>query len=186
MINTNINIRLTKIEDISLLPDIEYSAGESFRDLPDLAWIADDDAMSVETHLKYVIKGTSWIAEADDQIVGFLCAESTAIDLHVWLLAVRREWQGKGIGRRLMKTVIEHAHRNEFISVTLTTFREVPWNEPFYRSLGFEMVDREKIDPRLQEILHAEIQHGLPGVLRCAMRLLVSPIREKDAQQSGH
>ncbi|MDO9087950.1 MAG: GNAT family N-acetyltransferase [Anaerolineaceae bacterium] len=181
MINTNINIRLTKIEDISLLPDIESSAGKSFRDLPDLAWIADDDVMSVETHLKFVIKGTSWLAEADDQIVGFLCAESTARDLHVWVLAVRREWQSKGIGRRLMKTVIEHAQRNEFISVTLTTFREVQWNEPFYRSLGFEMVDTEKMDPRLQEILHAEIQHGLPGGLRCAMRLLVSPIREKDA-----
>jgi GNAT superfamily N-acetyltransferase len=177
----NTNIRLTKTEDITLLPDIEYSAGESFRDLPNLAWIADDDTMSSDTHLKYVIKGTSWVAESDDQIVGFLCAESAARDLHIWLLAVRREWQGKGIGRRLMKTVIEHAHHNEFISVTLTTFREVPWNEPFYRSLGFEIVDREKMDPRLQEILHAEIQHGLPGVLRCAMRLLVSPIHEKDA-----
>jgi len=182
----NSNMRLTKIEDISLLPDIENSAGESFRDLPYLAWIADDDVMSTETHLKYVTKGTSWVAEVDNQVVGFLCAESAAKDLHIGVLAVRRKWQGKGIGRRLMKTVIEHAHRNEFISVTLTTFREVPWNEPFYRSLGFEMVDREKIDPRLQEILHAEIQHGLPGVLRCAMRLLVSPIREKDAQQSGH
>ena len=182
MINTKVNIRLTKIEDVRLLPGIEYSAGESFRDLPDLAWIADDDVMSVETHLKYVIKGTSWIAEVDDQIVGFLCAESTARDLHVWELAVRREWQGKGIGRRLMKTVIEHAHRNEFRSVTLTTFRASTVEmKPFYRSLGFEMVDREKMDPRLQEILQAEIQHGIPGVLRCAMRLLVSPIREKDA-----
>jgi hypothetical protein len=25
--------------------------------------------------------------------------------------------------------------------VTLTTFRDVPWNAPFYRRLGFEVVD---------------------------------------------
>jgi len=134
--------------------------------------------MSTETHLKYVAQSTSWVAEVDNQVVGFLCAEPAAKDLHIWLLAVRREWQGKGIGRRLMKTVIEHARHNKFISVTLTTFREVPWNEPFYRSLGFEIIDGEKIDSRLMQILDAEIQHGLPGDLRCAMQLLLSRIKE--------
>jgi GNAT superfamily N-acetyltransferase len=130
--------------------------------------------MSTETHLTYVTKRTSWVAEVDDQVVGFLCAEPAARDLHIWELSVRREWQGRGIGRRLMKTVIEHAQHNKFLSVTLTTFREVPWNEPFYRSLGFEMIDREKMDSRLKKILDAEIQHGLPGDLRCAMQLLFS------------
>ena len=164
-----------------MLPDIEHSAGETFRDLPDLAWIADDEDMSVESHLKYVIKGTSWVAEVDDQIIGFLCAELVARDLHIWEMAVRQEWQGKGIGRRLMKTAIEHARRHRFRAVTLTTFREVPWNEPFYRSLGFEIIDTEEMEPRLEMILHAEIQHGFQRGLRCAMRLLVLPTHEKDA-----
>jgi GNAT superfamily N-acetyltransferase len=176
------NIRLTKVKDVRLLPDIERSAGESFRVLPDLAWIADDDIMPAETHLKYVTKGTSWVAEADDHIVGFLCAEFVEIDLHIWLLAVRQEWQGNGIGRRLMKTAIEHAHFNKLRSVTLTTFREVPWNEPFYRSLGFGIIDTAKMEPRLEKILQDEIQNGIPGVLRCAMRLLVNPKNGSDAQ----
>ncbi len=177
----NMNIRPTKIEDIDLLPAIEDSAGESFRDIPDLAWIADDDAMSTETHLQYVLQGTSWVAEVDDQLIGFVCAESVDTDLHVCELAVRREWQHQGIGRRLMKTAIEHARRNQFQAVTLTTFREIPWNEPFYHSLGFEIIDQEKLDARLEQILHAEIQHGFPSSLRCAMRLLVSSIHEEDA-----
>ena len=141
----------------------------------DLEWIADDDSMSVETHLKYVHRGTSWVAEVDSQIVGFLCAETAGRDLHIWELSVRREWQGNGIGRRLMKAAIEHAQSNEFTSITLTTFIGVPWNEPFYRSLGFEIVDNDKLDSRLEDVLRAEIQHGLPGNLRCAMRLSVSP-----------
>ena len=156
-----------------MLPEIEHSAGEKFRDLPELAWIADGEDMPAKTHLKYVRKGTSWGAEAGDLIVGFVCAEAAARDLHIWEMAVRQEWQGKGIGRQLTKTAVEYARSNKFKFVTLTTFREVAWNGPFYRSLGFEIIDREKLDSRLEKILRAEIQHGLPGALRCAMRLLI-------------
>lgn len=170
----NVKIRLTTTEDISLLPAIEYSAGGSFRDIPHLAWIADDDLMTTEDHLKYVAEGTSWVAEVDHQVVGFVCAETAAQDLHVWLLAVRREWQAQGLGRELMGIVIEHARQNRFKSVTLTTFREVPWNEPFYRTLGFEVLESEKMDARLQQILDEEVQHGIPGELRCVMRLWIS------------
>lgn len=129
--------------------------------------------MSPETHMKYVMSGTSWIAEVENQIVGFLCAEVAMGDLHVWEMAVRREWQGQGIGRKLMNAAIDHAYRNQLRSVTLTTFREVSWNEPFYRSLGFEIIHTEGIEPRLAGILQEEIQHGFPGHQRCAMRLWV-------------
>lgn len=174
MINTM--IRLTKAEDVHLLPEIERSAGEKFRELPELAWIADGEDMPAKAHLKYVKTGTSWVAETDGLIVGFVCAEPAASDLHIWELSVRQEWQGKGLGRQLMKTAVEYARNNKFKSVTLTTFREVAWNGPFYRSLGFEIIDPEKLDARLEKILRAEIRHGLPGTLRCAMRLLVTSL----------
>jgi GNAT superfamily N-acetyltransferase len=169
-------IRLTEEEDVRLLPAIEHSAGESFRDLPELAWIADADDMSVEIHLKYVLKGTSWVAETDSLLVGFLCAEAVAQDLHVWEMAVRREWQGKGIGRQLMMAAIEHGRSRRYKSVTLTTFRGVPWNEPFYHSRGFEIIIAEELDAHLEEILRAEIHEGFPGSLRCAMRLMLASI----------
>lgn len=174
---TNVNIRLTNGEEVHLLPEIEHSAGESFKTLPDLAWIADGDLMSTETHMKYVEKGTSWVAEIDSQLVGFLCAEAAERDLHIWEVSVRQEWQGNGIGRRLMNHAIDYARYNKIRSVTLTTFREVPWNAPFYRSLGFEIIDRPKIEPRLETILQEEIHHGLPSNLRCAMQFLISPTK---------
>jgi hypothetical protein len=34
------------------------------------------------------------------------------------------------------------------------------------------------MDARLQQILDEEIEHGIPGELRCAMRLLISCILE--------
>lgn len=114
------------------------------------------------------------MAEVDCQVVGFVCAELAVKDLHVWLLAVQREWQAKGVGRKLMGTVMDYARRNGYKSVTLTTFREVPWNDTFYRSLGFAVLDQENIDSRLKQILDEEVEHGIPGDLRCAMQLLIS------------
>jgi GNAT superfamily N-acetyltransferase len=165
-----------------MLPEIERSAGGSFRSLSALAWVADDSNMSAEEHLQYVMEETSWVSEVDDQVIGFLCAHEMDRDLHIKELAVHHEWQGRGIGRRLVETVIEYARRNGFRSVTLTTFREVPWNEPFYRSMGFEIIAPEKMDPQLEEILHAEIAHGFPADLRCAMRLWISSPHEKPLQ----
>ena len=163
------------MEEVSLLPEIEQSAGEGFRDLPDLAWIADSGNMSAEMHLMYVKQRTSWVAEVESQIVGFLCAEIMERDLHVWEVSVRQEWQSKGIGQQLMETTIQYASDNQLRCVTLTTFREVPWNAPFYRSLGFKILDMSSLEPRLEKILQDEIQHGLPGDLRCAMQLIVPP-----------
>lgn len=172
---------MTEIDEVEFLPEIECSACEIFRSFPDLAWIAEDEAMPSEIHRKYAAAGTSWIAEADGQRVGFLCAESDFRDLHIQELSVRQEWQGKGIGRKLMNTAIEYARRNQFKLVTLTTFREVPWNAPFYRSLGFEVIENENLGPRLKKILETEAEHGFSPLQRCAMRLRVLPENGSDS-----
>jgi GNAT superfamily N-acetyltransferase len=174
----NIRIRPTKEQDVHILPEIERSAGECFRSLPALAWVADDGNLSAEEHLQYVMEETSWVSEVGDQVIGFLCAHEMDRDLHIEELAVHHEWQGQGIGRRLLQTVIEYARRNGFRSVTLTTFREVPWNEPFYRSMGFEIIAAEKMDTQLEEILHAETARGFSAEKRCAMRLWISSPNE--------
>ncbi len=94
-----------------------------------------------------------------------------AASLHVWELAVRQDRQGRGIGRRLIARAIDQARDLELSSVTLTTFRHVPWNEPFYAKLGFDTLPVAESGPRLESILAREVAQGLPGDRRCAMRL---------------
>lgn len=120
------------------------------------------------------MEGASWVAEVQGDLVGFLCARVDEQDLHIEELSVRYELQGKGIGRGLMNTAIQHAHDHALRSVTLTTFREVPWNGPFYRSLGFQIIPAGELEPRLKDILDDEIQRGFPAEERCAMRLWIS------------
>jgi GNAT superfamily N-acetyltransferase len=157
--------------DAPSLPDIERAAGESFRALPDLAWIASGDVMPVARHLELIATGTSWVAgDNRGQLLGFLSAELSGDALHIWEMSVRPAAQGQGIGRALIEAAIAFAKRRALRSLTLTTFRDVPWNAPFYTRRGFALLDAAEIDARLSSILADEIANGLPGDRRCAMR----------------
>ena len=76
-----------------------------------------------------------------------------------------------GIGRMLLERVIESARQMGYPAVTLTTFREVPWNAPFYTRLGFAMLDELTLPAGLAAKREQETRHGLPPESRCAMRL---------------
>jgi GNAT superfamily N-acetyltransferase len=157
--------------DAHLMPDIERSSGEAFRQIPGLEWIADDGVTSAERHKALIRQGAVWVAEDDDgSIVGFLSAEVHQSALHVWQMSVHADQQGKGIGRRLINEAVTWASTHPLNALTLTTFRDVPWNAPFYRSCGCEIVD-PALYPMLQATLEAEGLAGLPMELRCAMML---------------
>ena len=167
-----ISIRPTRLDETGLLPEVERSAGEAFRDIPDLAWVADDEVTGPREHHRLASLGTSWVAVSDDQLLGFACAERFGHDLHVWIIAVRREAQGQGLGTRLMHTVLEYAFDSGAARVTLTTFRGVLFNEPFYQRLGFMVVPSGGLDERLRRTLAAEAAAGFPAERRCAMQRL--------------
>ena len=84
-------------------------------------------------------------------------------------LSVHLDWQGKGIGRQLINAVADHAREGGLSSLTLTTFRDVPWNAPFYARLGFDYVT--ELTPELRQKREDETAHGLAFDSRCAMRL---------------
>jgi N-acetylglutamate synthase-like GNAT family acetyltransferase len=59
-------------------------------------------------------------------------------------------WTGrKRIGRQLIACVADHARTLGLTSLTLTTFRDVPWNAPFYARLGFEYI--AELTPELRQ-----------------------------------
>ena len=168
-VGLNITVRPTRPGDVTALPAIERAAGERFRDYPELAWLAEGEVISAEQHLDYAERGLSWLALANDQPVGFILAELHASSLFIVELSVHLDWQGKGIGRRLIACVADQARKRGLASLTLTTFRDVPWNAPFYARLGFEMITT--LTPELREKREEEMAHGLAYDARCAMRL---------------
>lgn len=161
-------VRLARSEDIVLLPDIERSAAEAFRSTAH-AWVADDGVTAAGVYPPLILAGSLFVAEVDGAVVGFVSLQAEPDTLHVLELAVAFAYQRRGVGRLLMQAAIGAARSWRLPAVTLTTFRDLVFNAPFYHTLGFEPFDPPS--PRLHAILLAEERRGLRQ--RCAMRLMV-------------
>ncbi|MFS8368021.1 GNAT family N-acetyltransferase [Acetobacter oryzifermentans] len=169
------SIRTACIKDAPVLPLIEKSAAQIFRQIPSLSWIADHAVLPVDMHLAAITAGTSWVAiDKHGHPIAFLCAQIYAQELHILEISVCKKEQGRGIGTALLYTACSWAKAYGLRAVTLTTFRDLPWNAPFYAHLGFKILPEGLISPRLAAILQDEVKSGFSKQTRCAMQLSLS------------
>ena len=54
--------------------------------------------------------------------------------------------------------------------LTLSTFRDVPWNGPFYSKIGFRTLQPSEWTSGMRAIREDETQHGLRAEARLSMR----------------
>jgi ribosomal protein S18 acetylase RimI-like enzyme len=106
----------------------------------------------------------------DGKPVGFAAVESLDGGAHLWQLSVDPAYGRQGRGRGLLAAVIGRARRSGLPTVTLTTFRDVAWNGPFYRRYGFVELADADLAPGLKAHRDQEIAVGLDAISpRCAM-----------------
>lgn len=161
-----IEIRLARETELSEIPRIELSAAQKFvgQDVPGelLTDVAGPDAY--RPHLN---AGTLWVADDGGGPVAFLAGRVEGERLHVDELDVRQDRQGQGLGRRLLAHAAEWARASGLTRMSLTTFRNIPWNGPFYASVGFREWPEDEAPASLRQALANERARGLQG--RCAM-----------------
>ncbi|MCP1213495.1 GNAT family N-acetyltransferase [Acetobacter okinawensis] len=169
-------IRLATLADCAHLPALEQDAARAFASIPELAWLAGGPVTSPAAHQRCVATQTCWVGvETTGQVRGFLSATPYGHTLHIEEMSVAQAAQGHGLGRRLLHSACQAAQERGMRHVTLTTFRAVPWNAPFYASVGFCVVPPNALDARLGHILEQEVAHGFDATARCAMRLDLQP-----------
>lgn len=157
-------IRTATSDDLPALRDIERAAGQAFADIG-MTEIAADEPLSITTLDAYRRAGHAWVA-ADPEPVAYLVAEVVDGLLHIEQVSVHPDHARRGIGRRLIDT----ADGAGFPALTLTTFRDVPFNAPYYRRLGFRVLRPEQETPELRRIRRREAEHGLDRWPRVCMR----------------
>ena len=162
------SLRLAKPEDAEHMPAIEQAASALFDDVEGIG-AAASNTMPVDRLQRYIRKGHCLVAHMGERMAGFLVTEPFSRELHIWEVDVHPDLQGRGIGAGLVRACQIDARNAGFKAVTLTTFRHVPWNAPFYERLGFEEVTALDAHPRLASELALEADHGLPAENRCAM-----------------
>jgi GNAT superfamily N-acetyltransferase len=121
-------------------------------------------------------EGRLWVALADQTPVGFAHVELVAGGRpHLREMDVLPEHGRRGVGTALLRAVLAWMHRAGHAEITLTTFRAVPWNMPFYARLGFEEIPAGEVRAGLASMLHNEAARGLDPAQRVAMRYPVKP-----------
>ncbi|RKS74420.1 acetyltransferase (GNAT) family protein [Actinomadura pelletieri DSM 43383] len=99
------------------------------------------------------------ILVAGDPPVGFAAVDEVDGAVHLEQISVRADLVGRGIGTRLLDAVKARAAGAP--GVSLLTFRDVPWNGPWYARHGFAELPAERWGPGIRAHWDAEIKAGL-------------------------
>lgn len=174
--NPRYSIAAARPQDLARLPAIELTAARL------LAGHAPEAVLNETTGWDVLYNaqqhGRLWVALADDVAVGFAHVEMTDHDAaHLEEIDVDPHHGRRGLGTQLVLRVCDWAAAHGCACVTLTTFRDVPWNMPFYARLGFEIVPAAELGPALIAIVSDETRRGLDPARRVVMRRALRPKR---------
>jgi GNAT superfamily N-acetyltransferase len=165
-------IRPARPDDLPALPAIERAAASLFRTTP-FAFMAD---FPLATEALDPAHDQIWVAaDPADRPVGFAIAHPLDGCAYLHELDVHPDHARRGLGRRLIDAVAAWGHQIGAAAVTLRTFREIPWNGPYYACLGFRPLPEHDLTPGLRAIHEAEATGGLPVEHRICMRLDLDP-----------
>lgn len=168
-------LRLATADDLEAMRDVERDAGRRFLEFPadtGLHEIADDDPPALDVLAAYLDNDAAWVVtdDADGSVVGYAVASMIDDDAHLDQVSVRCGHQGRGLGTALIGAACDWAIDLAFEAITLTTFRDVPFNGPYYRQLGFEIVPERRCGEELRSLREHERFIGLDVQPRVVMR----------------
>ena len=116
--------------------------------------------------------GMLWVAADEaDQPVGFLVAQVLDGKFHIAELSVAAACQRQGMGASLVEAAIWHGRDCGMRAITLSTYRDVRWNGPFYARLGFREIDPSAAGPGHVEKQREEAGAGHNPARRCIMMM---------------
>ena len=166
-------IRLAEPDDVRHLPSVERRAGELFRTYMEETGLTPeklDDVSDFDELEDARRRNHLWVATTAD---GLPIAWAMALILdglaHLDEIDVLPEHGRQGVGTRLLETVCQWARDAGYRKITLSTFRDVPWNRPFYEQRGFRVVDHNALLPEHRALVAGEAERGLRTDLRVMM-----------------
>jgi GNAT superfamily N-acetyltransferase len=135
-------IRRPHRHEIKLLPQVENAADERYRRVG-LSRVVAMPPASLASLTAGWREDRLWVAVSRfNQPVGFALMKFPGGTAWLDQLSVLDRWQGRGLGGALIDRTAAAARARGFDALYLSTYRDVPWNAPFYARRGFEEVPR--------------------------------------------
>ncbi|MFT3889358.1 MAG: GNAT family N-acetyltransferase [Arachnia sp.] len=152
------SVRLATAHDLALVADIEAAADVAFEGVFDSSdWGTPPSGEERLAHPGFVLVVTE---SEEGPPVGFAHVIAHGSTAHLEQVSVHPDHGRRGHGRALVEAAAAEAARRGFTLMTLRTFADVPWNAPFYATLGF--VERPTPDDDFhRELAAAEHRLGL-------------------------
>ena len=161
-------IRPGAAADLQRLVDVEIEAGQVFRTIgmPEVA----TGVPQISDLREAVEADRLWVTEVGSEVAGYISAEVLDGKAHVAQVSVAPAFAGRALGRAMIELLEDWGRAAGRPATTLTTFRDVPWNGPYYLRLGYRVLRQADIGPELARTMALEA--SLPGIeasMRCAM-----------------
>ena len=164
-------VRHGRCDDLDALAVVEIDASGAFAALGIL--LPDATEATPRPLLEASLaEGLLFVAPDEaDRPIGFVACAVREGWLYVGEIDVLRAYQRRGIGRRLLSAALDEGRARGLPGAMLTTFRDVPFNGPFYASAGFRTLEGDERPMWLAAVLAAEITAGHDPARRVGMAL---------------
>ncbi|WPZ15330.1 GNAT family N-acetyltransferase [Nitratireductor rhodophyticola] len=134
------------------------------------AALAATPAMASEAFDRIALENQTLVAEHEtDGAVGFAICGAIGPFLHLKELSVAPEHGKRGLGTALLSAVVGESVSRGLDGVSLSTFRAVPFNAPFYARHGFVEQPLISAPEALRERFFSEIPPGIAAESRVLM-----------------
>jgi GNAT superfamily N-acetyltransferase len=165
---TVVIVRYGKVADIPSLRDVERLASQRFASI-EMLDIAAHDPSSAAFLEDRILAQRLLIAE-DRTPVGFIHFDIIDGGAYIEEVNVDPDHAGQRLGARLIDSIAIFAGQDAGGALLLSTFRDVPWNAPYYRKLGFVDISDCALTPALISIRSDNVERGLNETQRVFMR----------------
>src|SRR5262245_26078200 len=138
-------IELAWPQHLQALPEIEQQAATLFRGW-NVPMSVIEEVTPIEEFRAAQEAGLLWVAlSPQHQPVGFALVELRDTSPHLEEIDVHPLHGRRGIGTALVNRVCAWAQAQGYSGITLTTYRDIPWNGPFYARLGFARSEERRV-----------------------------------------
>jgi GNAT superfamily N-acetyltransferase len=183
ILESGYKIRSARAEELPLLARIERSAAVLFLDTP-YTFLANDEPLSLDFVQQRFQAGQVWVAvDKQNVVVGFAITQEVDDTIYLQEMDVDPAHGRRGLGAALVETVCAWAQLQGHKAISLSTFRDLPWNAPFYTKLGFRILDESELSISFQQIRQQEQTDGLPIVDRIIMSCELQPPKNPAAPE---
>lgn len=164
------SIRAANSGDIARMIAADIAASELFRptgliyNMPEIP-----DGVPADILRAAIKDGMLLACEVDGVAIGFALLSTCGDgDFYLDQLSVDPAHGRKGVGSALVKACFEMSERRGYDEIFLSTFRDLEWNGPFYKRLGFRELPRRRLKDWMLDIEDAQ-REFMDVTKRCFM-----------------